>query len=191
MLSVSARALAALAALLSLSGCALGPSGTLQVREHPSPSPIIEAQPTNSFVIDGGSVFGILQAPTARVSCTAGGRDVQVTGVVQGQQVTMDLSQLRPRQDLYDPPLKGGFADSVTMTLRRPGAASPVEYAAGFLNGDYQGVGTLVVGRTGRTGAVNLSFGPPLGQEPSVQSSGNSTTFGANSGSVEGRWSCP
>ena len=114
-----------------------------------------------------------------------------MSGEVQGQHVTLSLSHLRPGQDLYDPPLQGGFSDSVTMTVRGPGAVSPIEYQAGFVNGDYQGVGTLRVGRSGRSGTVSIQFGPPVGQEPSVQTSGNTTTFGANSGSISGSWRCP
>ena len=187
----AARALAALAVLVSLGGCAVGPSGTLQVRQRPSPSPGGLVLAANSFLVQGANLFGILPGPRTQVACSAGGRNVQVRGEVQGQQVTISLSHLRPGQDLYDPPLEGGFSDSVTMTVRGLGGGSPIEYAAGFLSGNYQGVGTLKVGRSGRSGTVSIQFGPPVGQEPSVQSSGNTTTFGANSGSVSGSWRCP
>ncbi len=184
--------LAAWAAALFLGGCAVGPSGVLQVRQRPSASPSVPALAANSFEVAGGvHLFGILSGSGTTVSCADGGRDVLVSGEVQGQHVTLSLSHLRPGQDLYDPPLQGGFSDSVTMTVRGPGAVSPIEYQAGFVNGDYQGVGTLRVGRSGRSGTVSIQFGPPVGQEPSVQTSGNTTTFGANSGSISGSWRCP
>ncbi len=185
----AARALAALAVLVSLGGCAVGPTGTLQVRQSPSPSRGGSGLAVNSFLVQGGNLFGILPGHGAEVSCSAGGRNVQVRGEIQGQQVTVSLSHLRPGQDLYDPPLEGGFTDSVTMTVR--GTGSPIEYVAGFLSGNYQGVGTLKVGRGGMSGSVSIQFGPPVGQEPSVQSSGDTTTFGTNSGSVSGSWRCP
>ncbi len=116
---------------------------------------------------------------------------MRVSGQVQGKTVVVALTHLQPGQNLYDPPLEGGFSDSVTMTVRASGSLSPTEYEAGFQDGNYEGVGTLKVGRSGRSGTVSIQFGPPVGQEPSVQSSGNTTTFGTNSGSVEGSWSCP
>ena len=184
--------LAAWAVALFLGGCAVGPSGVLQVRQRPGASPSVPALAVNSFAVAGGvHLFGILSGSGTSVSCADGGRDVLVSGEVQGQHVTLSLSHLRPGQDLYDPPLQGGFSDSVTMTVRGPGTAPPIEYQAGFVNGDYQGVGTLRVGRSGRTGTVSIQFGPPVGQEPSVQTSGNTTTFGANSGSISGSWLCP
>jgi hypothetical protein len=139
----------------------------------------------------GGNFFGILSARAASVSCSDGGRDVLVSGEVQGHQVTIALSHLRPGQNLYDPPLEGGFPDSVTLSVRGPGNAPPIEYQGGFVNGNYQGVGTLKVERSGRSGTVALQFGPPVGQEPSVQVSGDTTTFGGNAGSISGSWWCP
>jgi hypothetical protein len=183
--------LSASAVVLCLGGCAAGPSGVLQVRQRPTTSPGQPALAPNSFVMAGGNLFGILSARGASVSCPDGGRDVLVSGEVQGQHVTISLSHLRPGQDLYDPPLEGGFSDSVTLTVRGPGNAPPIEYQGGFVNGDYQGVGTLKVARSGRSGAVALQLGPPVGQEPSVQVSGDTTTFGGNAGSISGSWRCP
>ena len=183
--------LAASAVVLFLGGCAVGPSGVLQVRPRPTASPSGPSLAANSFVLGGGNLFGILSGRGASVSCSDGGRDVLVSGEVQGQHVTVSLSHLRPGQNLYDPPLEGGFSDSVTMTVRGPGSAPPIEYQGGFVNGDYQGVGTLKVARSGRSGTVSLQFGPPVGQQPSVQVSGDTTTFGGNSGSISGSWRCP
>ena len=191
MWSWAARSLAALAVALFLGGCGLAPSQTLQVRQRPSPSPSGRVLAANSFLIQGDNLFGILPARGAQVSCSAGGSTVRVSGRVQGKAVVVALTHLQPGQNLYDPPLEGGFSDSVTMTVLAPGSAFPTEYEAGFQDGNYQGVGTIKVGRSGRTGTVSIQFGPPVGQEPSVQSSGNTTTFGANSGSVDGSWSCP
>jgi hypothetical protein len=191
MWSWAARSPAALAVALFLGGCGLGPSGSLQVRQRPSPSPSGNGLAANSFLIQGENLFGILPARGAQVSCSAGGSTVRVSGQVQGKTVVVALTHLQPGQNLYDPPLEGGFSDSVTMTVRASGSLSPTEYEAGFQDGNYEGVGTLKVGRSGRSGTVSIQFGPPVGQEPSVQSSGNTTTFGTNSGSVEGSWSCP
>ncbi|MGC8472966.1 MAG: hypothetical protein ACP5PW_00965 [Candidatus Dormibacteria bacterium] len=186
-----APALAALAAVLFVGGCGVGPSGSLQVRQRPTPSPTGDGLAANSFLIQGENLFGVLSARGTKVTCSAGGSSVRVSGEVQGKSVVVALSRLRPGQDLYDPPLEGGFSDSVTMTVSGLGGGSPTEYQAGFQDGNYQGVGTLKVGRSGRSGTVSIQFGPPVGQEPSVQSSGNTTTFGSNSGSVDGSWSCP
>lgn len=191
MWSWAARSLAALAVALLVGGCGLGPSQSLQVRQRTSPSPSGSGPAANSFLIQGDNLFGILPARGAQVSCSAGGSTVRVSGRVQGKAVVVALTHLRPGQNLYDPPLEGGFSDSVTMTVRAPGSPSPTEYEAGFQDGNYQGVGTIKVGRSGRSGTVSIQFGPPVGQEPSVQSSGNTTIFGTNSGSVDGSWSCP
>lgn len=188
---ISVRLLAVAALLLS--GCALVPSGTITVREHPSPSasPTGQPLPTNSWVMSGDNLFGMLAGPSVRVSCGAGGHSVEVRGEVQGALVAIDLTHLSPGQDLYNPPISGGFSDAITMTVTGPGSSAAVEYVAGNQGGSYQGVGTLVVNKGGRGGTVSMEFGPAVGQEPSVQSSGGITTFGANSGSVTGSWRCP
>lgn len=191
MWSGAARSLAALGVVLCLGGCAATPSPSIQVRPRPAPSPSYSGLAANTFLVQAGNLFGVLPARGAKISCSAGGRGVRVSGEVQGESVVIALSHLQPGQSLLGPPLGEGFSDSVTMTVGAPGSASPAEYEAGFQDGSYQGAGTLRVGRSGRTGTVAIQFGPPVGQEPSAQSSGGTTIFAANSGSVEGRWSCP
>jgi len=124
------------------------------------------------------------------VSCTHSGHTVKVSGSVQGALVNISLTNLRPRQRLSDPPIAGGFSDLVTMTVIESGSRQPLSYLAGNQAGAYQGVGTITVDKTGRGGSIGINFGPPVGQNPSSETSGNATTTGLNDGGVAGSWQC-
>lgn len=193
--TLTAISLAALGAAIMVTGCSLVPAPTIGVKVHPRATPPRRYSPfpqgTNSFAINAPNVFGLLSGGSARVSCSQGGHTVEVSGTVQGASVAIKLTNLRPRQNLSDPPVVGGFSDLVTMRVTEVGSPHPLRYLAGSQDGTYQGVGTLTVDKTGRGGTVSISFGPPIGQNPTSQSSGNETTTGLNDGGISGTWRCP
>jgi hypothetical protein len=176
-----------------IAGCSLTPSGTIVVKTHPSsqPSHSSPSVPVNSFQVEASNVFGMLSGGSVQVSCRDGGRRVSISGSVQRAPVTIALTNLRPKQNLSDPPVAGNFADLVTMTVTESGLAHPLRYVAGNEYGAYQGVGTLTVDRSGQGGTVSFDFGPPVGQNPTSQASGDEITTGLNDGSLYGRWQCP
>lgn len=185
--------LVAMAIIPLIAGCSLAPSGTIVVKTHPSPRPSASQAPlaVNSFDVQASNVFGILAGGSVQVSCRDGGHRVAISGSVQRASVLIALSNLRPGQRLSVPPVEGNFADLVTMTVTERGLARPLRYIAGSEDGSYQGVGTLTVDRSGQGGTVSVEFGPPIGQNPTSQTSGDVTTFGMNDGSLTGRWQCP
>ena len=185
--------LAAMAIIPLIAGCSLAPSGTIVVKTHPSPRPSASQAPltVNSFDVQASNVFGILAGGSVQVACRDGGHRVAISGSVQQASVMIALSNLRPGQRLSVPPGEGNFADLVTMTVAQRGLARPLRYIAGSEDGSYQGVGTLTVDRSGQGGTVSVEFGPPVGQNPTSQTSGDVTTTGLNDGSLTGRWQCP
>lgn len=182
-----------LGAAILVSGCGLQPSGNIVIRTPPAPAPSHLPSPlgVNSFEINATNVFGIMSGGSVHVSCTHLGRTVKVSGSVQGALVNISLTNLRPRQQLSDPPVAGGFSDLVTMAVTQAGSPQPLRYLAGLQAGAYQGVGTITVDKTGRGGSIGINFGPPVGQNPSSETSGNTTTTGLNAGGVSGSWQCP
>lgn len=182
-----------LGASLLVSGCSLQPSGNIVIRTPPAPTASHLPSPlgVNSFEINATNVFGSLSGGSVHVSCTHSGRTVKVSGSVQGALVNISLTNLRPSQRLSDPPIAGGFSDVVTMTVIETGSPQPLRYLAGLQAGAYQGVGNITVDKTGRGGSIGINFGPPVGQNPSSETSGNATTTGLNDGGVSGSWQCP
>ncbi len=179
--------------VLGVTGCGLTPGGSIQVKLPPraTPTPRPSSLPTDSFLVEATNVFGILPSSSVHVSCQSGGRQVELSGVADGAHFEVTMSHLRPGQRLTDPPLQGGFEDQITMVVTKSGAGSSLRYVAGAAAGTYQGVGTLTVDRSGEGGTISIQFGPPEGENPSSQTSGDVTTTGLNDGQVSGTWRCP
>ena len=184
---------AALGLVLGITGCSLAPSGLggPKVITSPASSPSPAFAAITSLNVSTPVAYGTLAAPPARISCTNHDRTVAISGTVQGVSLTIKVTNVTRGQHLSVPPIVGGFSDLVTMTTAGSGPAQSLDYVAGDQGGTYQGVGTLTSNKHGTGGQISLNFGSPVGQAPSVQASGDTTTFGANDGSVFGTWQCP
>lgn len=183
----------ALGVVLLAAGCSVAPSETIGVQPSPkvTSTPGQSSLPPTAFEIDEAYGFGVLPDTAAHVACSDNDHKVEISGLVQGAKVVVTLTHLRAGQRLTDPPIGGGFSDQVTMRVTPTGSQPPLTYEAGYENGVYQGAGSLTVDKSGRSGSFGISFGAPVGQSPSQQTSGNQTLFGGNEGNISGSWTCP
>ena len=196
LIQASCLILAAALGLLT-AGCA-GEFGapSLSAPAAPSPTPAAhhKSHPTTALDLLLGSQFGILTPRDAALTCGTKDRTVVVRGSVQGHRVTVRLSGLRGGQHLAVPPPVGGYDDLVTVVVA---GASPTQsftltYVVGFIDGAYQGVGSIDVSKRGTSGRISVSAPSPVGEAPQIQVQGlYDVTAGVNGMSLDGAWRCP
>lgn len=179
---------------LLVAGCAGGlgaPSLSGPATHSPTPSSHHQAQPATALDLNWGSRAGRLTPRDATLTCSAKDRTVELRGSVVGELVSVRLNGLRSGQHLAVPPPVGGYTDRVTVTVYGARQTQSLTYVVGFTDGNYQGVGSIDVGKHGTSGTINVSVPSPVGQAPQVQATGLFYNSGLNGMSLSGTWRCP
>lgn len=194
-LRAGARLAVPLATALLCAGCSLFPPtpkiSTSTVIPRAATSPKSSPALKTDISILTGVIDGSLTAATATSSGTNGGRTVDVSGVLQGVSVKLTFANLAHGQRLSIPPLVEAFEDWVSLQTAGPKSADDLQHRAGYQQGTYQGSAGLDLDRSRRGGRIEPGSGAPENQPPSVPASGNSVTWGCNSGSAWGTWAWP